>query len=140
MRLLPTFLVSCLVAGSAHAGNISFLYKFAAPILGANQSIAQLNVETTVVSSALSQNQALAAPTLAMKLVPNPLIVPTPNCADTPQFCMNVPKTVDGVDPKTMANPQFFFVPNSFATTLGKEMNTNLKAAGVPAGTTVRTD
>jgi len=140
MRIPTAVFVLCLAAVPARAGDISFSYNFAAPNLGANQSITQLDLGVTMQSSALGKNVVLANPALATTLVPNPFIMPTPNCAVTPQFCMAVPRTIDGVDPKTLANPQFFYKPNSFTATPGVATNINLVKPGIPAGTTVRTD
>jgi hypothetical protein len=140
MRILTAPFVLCLAAVPARAGEISFAYNLAEPNLGANQIITQLNLGVTVQSSALGMNIKLANPAVATNLIPNPFIMPPPDCKKMPQSCTAIPKTIDGVDPKTMANPQFDYVPNSFAVTPGAAMNMNLKAPGIPAGTTVRTD
>ncbi len=142
MRTAAILPILALAALPAHAGVISFAYNFNAPTLNANQTISNLTVGVTVQSSALGQNQMLADPTVATSLQPNPFVVPTPNCAKNPELCSQEPRTINGVDPKgkNPTDPQFTYESQAFSVTEGMAMNTNLKAAGIPNGTTVRPD
>ncbi len=143
MQFLPGFVV-LLAVSCAHADPVLFSYNFTAPPLNANQNIVGFGLSVDVLSSAVGPNIVIADPKLANKLAPNPFTVPTPNCVATPQNCSPVPITTNGVDPKTLQDPQFFFDPSdpkSFSVTKGVAQNKpNDKPPGVPAGTTIRTD
>ena len=131
MHILAGIFVALTAVATAHADLIQFAYDFTAPTLNANQNITAFDLKADVLSSKAGQNNSPALPTLATKLVPNPF---------NPALKDSVPATTDGVDPKTLQNPQFFYVPNSFTVTKGADANTNDKFPGIPKGTTVRTD
>jgi hypothetical protein len=140
--ILTAGFVLCISTFPVFAGPISFAYNFGKPNLGPDQSIKQLDVAVTTMSSALGKNGNLANPALAMQLVPNPFIAPKPNCMNTPQFCSLEPISINGVDPKgkNPTDDQFFFDRSKFAVAPGNPTNTNLMKPGIGGGTTVRTD
>ena len=131
MRALIVFSMALAAFGSVRADIVSFAYNFPAPRLGPNENIVGFGIQAQVLSSVVGRNGNPADPALGVKVIPNPFGGPP----------MRVPNTINGVDPGTGQNPQFFLQPPSLTIEdRGSNMNTNDTFAGIPNGTTTRID
>jgi hypothetical protein len=131
MHVLIAVSMALAVIGSTRADPVSFAYNFPAPSLNANQNIVGFGIQAQVLSSAVGRNVVPADPVLGIKVIGNPFGGPP----------MRVPNTIDGVDPGTGKNPQFFLAPPTLTIEdRGTNMNTNDRFPGIPNGTTTRID
>lgn len=131
MRVLIVFSMVLAAFGSVRADPVSFAYNFPAPQLNPNQNIVGFGIQAQVLSSVVGRNGNPADPVLGVKVIQNPFGGPPER----------VPNTINGVDPRTGQNPQFFLQPPSLTIEdRGSNMNTNDRFPGIPNGTTTRID
>jgi hypothetical protein len=121
-------------------------YTLPEPALNAGQKVTGFNLKVDVVSSAVGANAPPGNPSIGGNLVPNPLVLPAPDCSKKGADCIVVPSTLNGVDPnlkqKAIAS-EFSFDDKTASLKLGANTNvagdaTNRTAPA--AGSTQRTD